>query len=105
MDVVLEVFDTYLFDHIYAALLPVHSSALSSFDPISTLTANLGGSGGNTTGLWGEGNGGVMGKKSMWEFAPASQYFSVLPGEAAWMSRWDRDNAWRQAASLYIITW
>lgn len=105
MDVVLEVFDAYLFDHLYAAVLPIQNSAISSFDPISTLTANFGGYGGNSTGSWAAGSEGLVGKRSEWEYVPASQYLGVQPGEAAWMSRWDRDNAWRQAVSLYIITW
>lgn len=101
MDVVLEVIDTFLFDRIYANILPIHSST-SSFDPISTLAASWRGYTDNATFA-------APSKSdfssSSWQFQPASASFSVQPSEYAYMSRWDRDNIYRQAASLYIITW
>lgn len=103
MDVVLEVFDTLLFDRIYANVLPIHP-AVSSFDPISTITASWKGYlDSNATFATGPAVGDYA--PSGWQFTPASNYFSVQPGEYAYMSRWDRDNVWRQLVSLYIITW
>lgn len=104
MDVVLEVFDTYLFDRIYANVLPIHPS-ISSFDPISTLTAGLKlPDAFNST--WGAIASAATSEvvRSGWQFQPASQSFSVQPSEYAYMSRWDRDNIFRQSISLYLIT-
>ncbi|WPH02063.1 putative fatty acid hydroxylase [Acrodontium crateriforme] len=101
MDVVLEVFDTYLFDRIYAAAFPLQSS-LGGFDPISTITASL--KGANAT--WNSSGATVDGAlRSSWTWEPASQYFSVQPSEYAYLSRWDRDDVWRQTLSLYAMTW
>ncbi|KAK3047112.1 c-5 sterol desaturase [Extremus antarcticus] len=103
MDVVLEVFDAFFFDRLYARVLPIQSA--SSFDPISTLTAGLKGYGGNDT-AWNAAAqlGSDMGR-SAWQYTPASQQFSVQPSQYAWMSRWDRDDLLRQCVSLYFITW
>lgn len=103
MDVVLEIADTYLFDRLYANLLPIHPS-VSAFDPISTTAASLKGHSNNAS--WNTAAG-VVGEfaRSGWQFAPASQYFSAQPSEYAYMSRWDRDNFWRQLVSLYALTW
>jgi len=102
MDFVLEVFDTFMFDRAYAALLPSQSS-FSAFDPISTLSAGFKGLDNSTT--FGDAAQAADLTRSSWQYEPASQYMSVQPSEYAWMSRWDRDNIWRQTLSLYIITW
>lgn len=102
MDVVLEVADTFMFDRMYASLLPIQS-AFSAFDPISTLTAGFKAFENSTT--FDDATQAIAVDRSAWQFDPASKYFSVQPSEYAWMSRWDRDNAWRQAISLYILTW
>lgn len=105
MDVVLEIFDTFALDRIYANVLPIHPS-VSSFDPVSTLTASLKGYDAfNTTGFGSlEGAQGEF-ARSGWQYEPATQYLPIQPSEYAYMSRWDRDNIWRQAVSLYCITW
>jgi lathosterol oxidase len=71
MDVVLEVFDTFLLDYVYAAVLPA-----SSPSPCVE-----------------------------WRYTPATLYFTLPPGEAAFSSVWLRDNIFRQAISLFLITW
>ena len=104
MDVFLEIFDTFFFDRLYANVLPIHPS-VSSFDPISTLAASLKGySNANSSwnGTTSVGNSEFA--RSVWQHQPASEYFTVQPSEYAYMSRWDRDNLWRQCVSLYIIT-
>lgn len=104
MDVVLEVCDTLLFDRLYASLLPINP-AVTTFDPISTLTASQ--KGYNVNQTFGQdasySEGGPV--RSGWEWQPASSYFNVAPSEYAYMSRWDRDNVFRQFTSLYILTW
>lgn len=103
MDVVLELADTYMFDRLYANLLPIQS-AFTALDPISTLTAGFK-SLDNSTSFNDASQAAAAVAQSSWQFEPASQYFSVQPSEYAWMSRWDRDNLWRQFISFYIITW
>ena len=101
MDFVLEVFDSVMFDRMYANILP-RDSAFSALDPISTLTA---GKGFDNSTTFDSATAGVDVLRSTWQFEPASQYMSVQPSEYAYMSRWDRDNVWRQTISLYILTW
>lgn len=106
MDVVLEIFDTFLLDRIYANVLPIHPS-VSSFDPVSTLTASLKGHDAfNTTDFRGAFDAAAGDfTRSGWTYQPATQYLPIEPSEFAYMSRWDRDNIWRQTISLYCITW
>jgi len=87
MDVALELCDKYLFDHIYAALLPRQ-----------TLSYDLGNGVVNSTAFDPKAS-------SPWEYHPASTFLSFAPKDAAYMSRWTRDNIWRQLITLYIITW
>jgi lathosterol oxidase len=101
MDFVLEIFDGVMFDRMYANLLP-RDSAFSAFDPSSTITAGFKGLDNST---FDSATAGVDVLRSTWQFEPASQYMSVQPSEFAYMSRWDRDNVWRQTISLYILTW
>ena len=101
MDFVLEIFDSVMFDRMYANILP-RNSAFSALDPISTLTA---GKGFDNSTTFDSATAGVDVLRSTWQFEPASQYMSVQPSEYAYMSRWDRDNVWRQTISLYILTW
>ena len=101
MDFVLEIFDSVMFDRMYANLLP-RASAFSAFDPISTITA---GKGFDNSTSFDSATAGVDVLRSTWQFEPASKYMSVQPSEYAYMSRWDRDNVWRQTISLYILTW
>lgn len=94
MDVVLEVFDTFAFDRLYANVLPLTQSSLT-WSPLDLIAPP-------TNGSWASlEQAGIQN----WKFEPASQYFHVEPSQYAYMSRWPRDNAWRQAVSLYLITW
>ncbi|RMY51856.1 hypothetical protein D0865_06111 [Hortaea werneckii] len=103
MDVVLEVCDTFLFDKLYASVLPINP-AVATFDPISTISASLKGYDANATFDQATyADGGLA--RSGWQWQPASSYFNVEPSEYAYMSRWDRDNIYRQFISLYILTW
>ncbi|KAK0259477.1 c-5 sterol desaturase [Friedmanniomyces endolithicus] len=110
MDVVLEVADTFLLDRLYATVLPI-SSAISSFDPISTITASLKNYDLNNASFAlppssrihiAEGAIGLA--RSGWQWQPSTQWFNLEPSEWAWASRWDRDNVYRQLLSLYLIT-
>lgn len=101
MDVVLDVFDTYLFDRIYANVLPIRSGDVSSsFDPVSTLAAGLKSYYANNATAFTQ-----PAAPSTWRYEPASALLPMQPSEFAYMSRWDRDNVWRQTISLYAIAW
>ena len=88
MDVVLEVFDTFLFDRLYASLLPASliQFAKSSVKHVATSTFS-----------------------SMREVPTAhsfaSKFIQFEPSQYAYMSALPRDSIWRQVLSLYLITW
>lgn len=89
MDVVLEVFDTFLFDWLYAAVLPstAHYDYLKG-NPNATLAEirqEL--------------------PYSTFHYTPATNYISFEPSQWAYKSQWNRDNAFRQGLSLFLITW
>ena len=88
MDVVLEVFDTFIFDRLYAGLLPA-----TSID----FTTNIVKDAATTT------------FSSMHElptpYHAASQFLQLKPSQYASMSHLPRHNIWRHTISLYLITW
>ena len=73
MDFVLEIFDSVMFDRMYANLLP-RDSAFSAFDPSSTITAGFKGLDNST---FDSATAGVDVLRSTWQFEPASKYMSV----------------------------
>lgn len=87
MDVVLEVFDTFLFDRLYAAALPTsapHQGASIVKDATTTFSSV---------------------REHPTALARTNQLFQLEPSQYAYMSQWPRDNIWRQGLSLYLITW
>jgi lathosterol oxidase len=103
MDVVLEILDTFFFDRLYANALPIHSQ-VSTFDPVSTIAASLKGFASNSNHTFTPPAESAF-TSSAWQFTPATSYWSLQPSEYAYMSRWDRDNIYRQTLSLYFTTW
>lgn len=92
MDVVLEIFDTFAFDYLYAAALPVQNppyAKLISSLPATTLNATQA----EITGS----NGYV--------YSPSTVYFQLEPSKYAYLSAASRDNPYRQALTLFLITW
>jgi lathosterol oxidase len=89
MDIVLEVFDTLLADRLYATLLPASLSSSTTFaskyDANSTLS--------------------FFSDAQSYLYEPSSRYLYLEPSKYAYMSAWPRDNIYRQAVSLYLITW
>lgn len=83
MDIVLELTDTYLFDYMYAFLLPARPAPYNFPDAVPA----------NATVF------------STWQYKPATAFFSVEPSQAAYMSAWARDNIFRQSISLFLILW
>ncbi|KAL1959993.1 hypothetical protein VTO42DRAFT_661 [Malbranchea cinnamomea] len=89
MDIVLEVLDTFMFDYLYAKVLPLKSDSLISSLPATGL---------NITQAALTGNNG-------WVYTPATTYLRVEPSQYAYLSALARDNPFRQALSLFLITW
>jgi len=87
MDIALELCDTYFFDYMYAKVLPAQPAPYSLNGAFSNSTIT------------------DLKAASPWHFEPASSILSFPPTDAAYMSQWTRDNAYRQLFSLFIITW
>lgn len=87
MDVVLELFDTFLFDYLYAVAVPVsqHAPLVSQLADGFNKTASALGNG--------------------YTYTPASQYLKLVPSKYAYLSSLPRDNMFRQCFSLFLITW
>ncbi|KAK3401183.1 putative C-5 sterol desaturase [Sordaria brevicollis] len=83
MDVVLEVSDQFMFDYMYAWLLPAKPSFYDFPDKTNATAQAL----------------------SNWVYKPATAFFSLEPSQAAYQSIWARDNIYRQALSLFLILW
>lgn len=83
MDVVNEIWDTLIGDEAYAWLLPARKPTLNLSE--KELSAD---------------------KVSLaWHYVPATAYFSLQPGDAAYQSSWARDNIYRQSINLFFIIW
>jgi len=87
MDIVLEVFDTFLFDRFWATVYPasnpsyaqnVAKHATATFSSMRELPTSI---------------------------QPSTQFFQLNPSQYAYMSEWPRDNIYRQGLTLYLITW
>ena len=77
MDIVNELYDTFIGDYMFAWLFP---ASPGSYD--NSLTTN-----------------------TSWQYEPATKYFSIPPSQAAYMSAWPRDNIYRQMVNLFLIAW
>lgn len=88
MDIVLEVFDTFLFDRLYATILPTGNAMPNGRNSYNNATSTF-----------------SSPRELPTAIHPASQIFQLEPSEYAYMSAWPRDNIWRQGLSLYLITW
>jgi Delta7-sterol 5-desaturase len=85
MDIILELVDTFVGDFLYAGLLPARPAPYDF--PLATAA--------NATSQ----------TFSTWQYKPATALFSLEPSQYAYMSAWPRNNIFRQAISLYLITW
>jgi lathosterol oxidase len=94
MDLVLEGFDTYLFDPVYASLYPVV--------PRGNIYSGLNGNASAAGAILGDA---PAPRFNNWEYKPASQYLSFQPLSWAYESSWQRDEPLRQFISLFVITW
>lgn len=91
MDVVLEIADTFIFDPIYATLLPAAASqpfaANTTYSSIAAEPTSY------------------TVPHATWQYEPSTYLFSLQPGQSAYMSAWNRDDWRRQATTLFLITW
>jgi lathosterol oxidase len=83
MDVILDLFDTFFGDYVYAWLVP--SSPSSHFTPTAT-------------------NGSAQSFLPC-HYQPSTKSFTVIPSQAACMSAWPRENIYRQSINLFLIPW
>ena len=90
MDIVLEIADTFIFDHLYSNLLPASDTPLAGNATLSSIREE-------PTGFAHPG--------ATWHYEPASKYLSIQPSQAAYESAWPRDDWRRQLLTLYLITW
>jgi lathosterol oxidase len=91
MDIVLEVFDTFVGDQFYSTILPrsIPSAAKQAFSSIAADATFS-----STREL-----------PTPYEYHPATQFFHLEPSIWAYKSAWPRDNPYRQFLSLFAITW
>lgn len=84
MDIVLELWDTFLGDRLYSTVLPssLASNAAATSPPYA---------------LWGASKPFVYEPATMWIYLEPSQY--------AYMSAWPRNNIYRQFLSFFLIVW
>ncbi|KAF4120273.1 Delta7-sterol 5-desaturase [Geosmithia morbida] len=87
MDIVLEFTDTFIADYVYAWAHPIKPAPYDSLMGIASNYSE------------------AQQTFSPWTFQPASQFISVQPSQAAYMSAWPRDNVFRQLITLYFIVW
>lgn len=90
MDIVLEVLDTFVFDPIYATLLPAASQSLAPNATYSSLR---------------EEPTSFVKPHSSWQYEPSTHHFSIQPSQYAYQSALNRDDWRRQALTLFLITW
>ncbi|USP78549.1 Delta(7)-sterol 5(6)-desaturase [Curvularia clavata] len=90
MDVVLEVADSFIFDPLYAKLLPAYPTAFATNATLSSVR---------------EEPTAFARPHAAWQYEPATHLFSITPSKYAYMSQWMRDDWRRQLLSLYLITW
>ena len=95
MDIVLEIVDTFLFDRIYATLLPASPSPYLAQKSNNATTSTFSSLREGATAL----------PEYNYIFRPASQILSVNPTHWTYSSSWPRDNIYRQAISLFAIVW
>jgi lathosterol oxidase len=75
MDVVLDILDTFVFDKLYAFLLPAKSFGLLDQDSLLDYNRHI------------------------------NQYVTLSPSQYAVESSWSRDNIFRQFLSLFTTIW
>jgi Delta7-sterol 5-desaturase len=94
MDVVLEGFDTFLFDRLYATLFPATPGAATynAFQNVANATVS------SMQEI-------PAAYQNKFQYKPGSKYLSFEPSSYAYSTSWPRDDIARQAVTLFLITW
>jgi hypothetical protein len=90
MDIVLELWDTFIGDRLYSTLVPASLSSSISL-PAFANAAN------SSLALFGA--------SEPFVYEPATQLLHLEPSKYAYLSAWPRNNAYRQFTSFFLITW
>ncbi|KAJ5612379.1 hypothetical protein N7510_005573 [Penicillium lagena] len=90
MDIVLELWDTFIGDRLYSTLVPTSLSSSISL-PAFANAAN------SSLALFGA--------SEPFVYEPATQLLHLEPSKYAYLSAWPRNNAYRQFTSFFLITW
>ena len=88
MDIVLQVFDTFLFDRFWAFVHPA-STFTDTRNVVKLPTTTFSSRREVPTAI----------------INASTKFFQLEPSPYAFMSAWPRDNIWRQFITLYMITW
>ncbi|KAI5285828.1 c-5 sterol desaturase [Ascosphaera acerosa] len=116
MDVVLEVFDTYVCDYLYAKAFPIsqpiqtpllakianglnatEAAASAAATAVSAAAAQAGGQMLDGSEL--------LPASNAFVYRPSTELFTLEPSKWAYLSVFPRDNAFRQTLTLFMITW
>ncbi|KAJ5902480.1 hypothetical protein N7495_003008 [Penicillium taxi] len=90
MDIVLELWDTFIGDRIYASILPNSLASVTSLPAfVNAANSSLA----------------LFGAPEPFNYEPATKYFQLEPSKYAYLSAWPRNNIYRQFTSFFFITW
>lgn len=92
MDIVLEVWDTFIGDRLYSQLLPaslLQTTTITEPGLVNPVNSSLA----------------LFGSSVPFVYKPATFLFSLEPSKYAYLSAWPRNNIYRQFSSFFLITW
>ncbi|KAJ5570347.1 uncharacterized protein N7459_009777 [Penicillium hispanicum] len=90
MDIILELWDTFIGDRLYSMLLPTSLSSAVSFPAfVNAANSSLA----------------LFGASEPFIYEPATQLIHLEPSKYAYLSAWPRNNIYRQFTSFFLITW
>lgn len=90
MDIILELWDTFIGDRLYSTLLPTSLSSSVSLPAFVNAAANT------SMALFGP---------EPYVYEQATQMIYLEPSKYAYLSAWPRNNIYRQFTSFFLITW
>ncbi|CDM37631.1 hypothetical protein CBS147339_9063 [Penicillium roqueforti] len=90
MDIILELWDTFIGDRLYSTLLPASLSSSVSLPAFVNAAANT------SMALFGP---------EPFVYEQATQMIYLEPSKYAYLSAWPRNNIYRQFTSFFLITW
>lgn len=90
MDIILELWDTFIGDRLYAAALPASLSSAISLPGFANAA--------NSTMA-------LFGSPEPFVYEQATQMIYLEPSKYAYLSAWPRNNVYRQFTSFFLITW